>query len=46
MLPLEELKNSLELEKTGQLTHLPGQTIREQIPCFPMTFVHIEEGVN
>jgi hypothetical protein len=38
MLLLSELKNCLELENTGQLlTHLSGQTIREQIPCFPMT---------
>ena len=36
-LPLSKLKNCLELEKTGQLTNLPNQTIREQIPCFPMT---------
>ena len=34
---LSELKNCLELEKTGQPAHLPGQTVREQIPCFPMT---------
>ena len=46
MLPLGKLKNCLELEKTGQLTHLPSQTIREQTPCFPITIVHIEEEMN
>jgi hypothetical protein len=46
MLPPEKLKNFLELEKTGKLTHLPGQTIREKIPYFPMTIVCIEEEVN
>ena len=30
---LSKLKNCLELNKTWLLTHLPGQTIREQIPC-------------
>jgi hypothetical protein len=46
MPPLEKLKNCLELEKTGQLTHLTGQTISELIPCFPMMIVDIEEEVN
>jgi hypothetical protein len=46
MLPLNKLKNCLELEKTGQLTHLTGQTFSKQISCFPMTIVHIEEEVN
>jgi hypothetical protein len=46
MLPLGELKNCIELEKTGQLTHLPVQTTREQIPCFSMIFECIEEEVN
>jgi hypothetical protein len=46
MPPLDKLKNCLKLEKTGQLTHLTSQIISEQIPCFPMTIVHIEEEVN
>jgi hypothetical protein len=34
----EQDEKLLALEKTGQLTRLPGgQTIREQPPCFPMT---------
>jgi hypothetical protein len=41
-----QAEKCLELEKTGQLTHLIGQTIYEQIPCFPMTIVYIEEEVN
>jgi hypothetical protein len=41
-----QAENCLEIEKPGQLTHLTGQTIREQIPCFPMTIVHIEAEVN
>ncbi len=36
LLMLNKLKNWLELNKTGHPTHLPGQTIREQIPCFPI----------
>jgi hypothetical protein len=47
MLSLDKLKNCLEIEKTGQLTHLTvGQTISKQIPCFPMMIVHIEEEVK
>jgi hypothetical protein len=43
---MDELQNCLELEKTGQQTHLTGQTISEQIPCFPMTIVRIEDDVH
>jgi hypothetical protein len=43
MLPLGKLKNCLELENTGQLTHLTSQTISKLIPCFPMTIVPMEE---
>jgi hypothetical protein len=46
MLPLDKLKNCLELEKTRQPTHLTSQTISKQIPCFPMMIVHIEDEVN
>jgi hypothetical protein len=46
MLPLDELKNCLELEQAGQLTRLTSQTIGEQISCFPMTIEHVEEEVN
>jgi len=39
VLMLSKLKNCPELEEKGQIIHLPGQTIREQIPCFPMTII-------
>ena len=32
----KQAENCLKLEKTGQIIHLPNQTIREQIPRFPM----------
>ncbi len=47
ILLLSKLKNGLELNKMGELTNLPGQTIREKIPCFSMTItLYIEEEVN
>jgi hypothetical protein len=45
MLPLDKLKKCLELEKTGQQSHLIGQTISKRIPCFPKMIVHIEEDM-
>jgi len=44
-----KLKNCLELKKTGQLTHLPGQTSYQgENPMLPNgnNLVHIEEEVN